>query len=307
VGRIVFTVKRFIEVGRVQWFRGDPLLMGAAIAYNSLFALVPLAIAFVSLVNLLGLSDTIATRLSDLISATLPPDIAAFLIDIFQTSSSVVGADDTLVLVLSILVALWSGSRAVYAVQKSLRLIQAVPDDRGYLRTRAVGILVTVGSGLSVMIGYSVLVFGETLWNEVAPTLGFGSTSLAQFFLAALIAAWIYGILWVVYRFGPPRPVDHSAVVALVAEAVLVAGAWFSLNLLPDDTRSAAAAFGVLGIILILLYFIGVAIVGTPIAVTSAWEAWSDSQSRYASGDDAETVESEGSAQRGEPPREAAQ
>jgi membrane protein len=307
VGQAFFTLKRFIEVSRVQWFRGDPLLMGAAIAYNSLFALVPLAVAFVSLINLLGLSVTIATRLTNLINATLPPDIAAFLIDLFESSSSVVGADDTLVLILSILIALWSGSRAVYAVQKALRLIQAIPDERGYLRTRAVGILVTVGAGVSVMIGYSVLVFGETLWNEAAPALGFGSTSLAQSFLAVLIAVWVYGILWVVYQFGPPRPVEHSAVVALAVEIVLAGGAWFSLNLLPSDARSAAAAFGVLGVILILLYFVGVAIVGAPIIVTSAWEAWSDAQSRYASEDDAGTVEPEGSTQGSEPPREAAQ
>ena len=280
--------------------------MGAAIAYNSLFALVPLAIAFVSIVNLFDLSDTIAMRVSELISSTLPPEIAEFLIEIFDSSSGL-STNNTIVLLVSILVALWSGSRAVYAVQKSLRLVQAVPDERGYLRTRAVGVLVTVGAGASVMIGYSLLLFGESLWDEIAASLGLGSISLTQFFLSVLIAVWVYGMLWAVYHFGPPLPVEHAASVALVVEAVLLAGSWFAFTLLPADTRSAAAAFGVLGVILVLLYFVGVTVVAAPIVVTSAWEALSHPRNRYASSDEAETVEPEGSSQRGEPPRETSQ
>ena len=302
---MITAVKKFIEVSRVQWLRGDPLLMGAAIAYNSLFALVPLAVAFVSLVNLLNLSDSFANRLADLISSTLPPDIADFILDIFTTSSSLIGADDTWVLVISIAIALWSGSRAVYAVQKSLRLVQAVPDARGYLGARAVGILVTVGAGASVMIGYSLLLFGESLWDEIVSALGFGSVSFAQISLSVLIAVWVYGMLWAVYHFGPPNPVDHTHVVALVVEAVLLAGSWFAFSLLPADTKSAAAAFGVLGVILVLLYFVGVTVVAAPILVTSAWEALTETSDRYPLGDEVESVEPEGSAQRGEPPREA--
>jgi membrane protein len=307
VETILITVKRFISVARVQWLRGDPMLMGAAIAYNSLFALVPLTIAFVSLLHLTDLSVTIATRLTDLINLTLPPDIAEFLIDIIVTSSSAASANNTAVLVLSILVALWSGSRAVYAVQKSLRLVQAVPDQRGYLRARGVGVLVTVASGISVMVGYSLLLFGEGLWDDITSALGFGSVSLTQIFLSALIAVWVFGMLWAIYHFGPPRPVEHAAVVALTGEVVLFAGSWFAFTLLPADTRSAAAVFGVLGVILVLLYFVGVTVVATPIIVTSGWDALSDALNRYASDDEVGTVEPQGPSQRGEPPRETSQ
>ena len=303
----MFVFMRFVEEARVQWLRGDPLLMGAAIAYNSLFALVPLTIAFVSLLHLTDLSVTLATRLTDLIQLTLPPDIAEFLIDIIVSSSSAVDANNTMVLVLSILVALWSGSRAVYAVQKSLRLVQGVPDDRGYLRARAVGILVTIGAGISVMVGYSLLLFGEGLWDEVTSALGLGSISLTQFFLGALIAVWAYGMLWAVYHFGPPHPVEHAFVVALAVELVLFFGSWFALTLMPDNTRSATAVFGVLGVILVLLYFVGVTVVATPIIVTSAWVALGDARDRYDSGNESGIVESEGSTQRGETPRDTPQ
>ncbi len=292
---------------RVQRLRGDPMLMGAAIAYNSLFALVPLTVAFVSIVHLLNFTAPISLRIEEFVNYTFPPEVAEFLIDLAQTSSSTVGTDGTLVLVVSLLIALWSGSRAVYAVQKSLRLVEAVPDDRGYLLARGVGVLVTVASGVAVLVGYSLLVFGETIWDEISSTLGLRSGSLAQFFVVLLVAVWVFGMLWAIYRFGPPRPVQHSAFVALIVEVVLAAGAWFALNLMPSDTRSTVAAFGALGVILILFYFVGVTVVAAPILVTAAWTALSDARDGYASSNEGETVETERSSQRSEPPRETSQ
>ncbi len=291
----------------MKWLRGDPLLMGAAIAYNSLFALVPLGVAFASAVKLLEFSDSATARVTDLINSVLPAEIAEFFVGILETSSGTVGAEQSFLLIISILVALWSGSRAVYAVQKSLRLSQAVHDDRGYLRARAVGIVVTVGAGLSVMIGYSVLLFGESLWMGVADSLRIGTIGLAQVFLGMLMTVWVFGLLWAVYRFGPPKPVQHTALVSLVVEVVLIAGSWFALTLLPSDARSTAAAFGVLGIVLVLLYFVGVTVVAGPIVVTAALDAWRESSDRYASSDDTEAIESEGSPQRGGAAREAPQ
>jgi membrane protein len=292
---------------RVEWFRGDPMLMGAAIAYNSLFALVPLTVAFVSMLHLLEFSAPIAARMEEIVTSALPPEIADFLIELVDTSSSSVGTDGTMVLVVSLLIALWSGSRAVYAVQKSLRLVQAVPDDRGYFLARGVGVLVTVASGVSVLVGYSLLIFGETIWDQISSTLGLGSVSFAQFFLAFLVAVWVFGMLWAIYGFGPPQPVQHSAFVALVVEVVLAVGVWFAFNLIPSDTRSAVAAFGALGVILILFYFVGVTVVAAPILVTAAWTALSEARSGYASPDERATVENERSSQRSEPPRETSQ
>ena len=74
--------------GVVMYRRGDPLLMGAAIAYNSLFALVPLAAAFVAIVNLFDLSATAFQRFIDFLYATFPADVAEFLESLLSTSDS---------------------------------------------------------------------------------------------------------------------------------------------------------------------------------------------------------------------------
>jgi len=158
-----------------------------------------------------------------------------------------------------------------------------------------------------VMIGYSVVLFGEALWSQIADTLGLGTVGLAQVLLAVVMAVWMFGLLWVVYRFGPPKPVQHTTIAALAVEGVIIAVAWFAVTLLPENSNTAAAAFGVLGVVLVVLYFVGVTVVAAPILVTATFDAWPESGERYASDDDIEAIESEGSPQRGEAAREAPQ
>jgi len=269
--------------------------MGAAIAYNSLFALVPLAIAFLSIVSLFEGSDDLLSGLVELIIESLPPEISAFLVDLLRQSGQFVSDDSGFILVISIGVALWSGSRAVYAAQKALRLVEGGDDDRGYIRARLIGIGVTIGAGVSVLIGYGLMLLGEDAWNEIANFIGISSTGYAQVLVGIVAGLWVFGLLWVVYHFGPPKPVRRSVVVAAAVTLVLVAGTWIAFNLLPGDANESLAVFGALGIILIWLYFVGITVVAAPILILALWDAWTDLGDRYPSSSDGEQVEIEGS------------
>ena len=271
------------------------MLMGAAIAYNSLFALVPLSIAFLSIVALFDRSNNALTNVAELITQTFPPEISAFLVDLLQQSNQFVSDDSELLLTISILIALWSGSRAVYAAQKALRLVEGGADERGYVRGRLTGIIVTVGAGLSVMVGYGLLLFGEDAWNTIASFFGFGSAGYAQALVSVLAFVWVLALLWVVYRFGPPTPVEHSGVLAGVVATILVLGTWVAFNLLPGDANESLAVFGSLGILLVWLYFVGIVIVAAPIVLLSAWNAWSELSDRYPDENGGESGETQGS------------
>ncbi|MCL1593181.1 MAG: YihY/virulence factor BrkB family protein [Actinomycetia bacterium] len=295
-------MKRAIDFGMAaysstmeQWRRGDPMLMGAAIAYNSLFALVPLAIAFLSIVALFDRSNSALFKLVDLITQTFPPEISTFLVDLLQQSNQFVSDDSALLLTVSILIALWSGSRAVYAAQKALRLVDGGEDERGYIRGRLTGVVVTVGAGASVMVGYGLLLLGEDAWNAIASFLGLGRTGYAQAVVSVLALLWMFGLLWVLYRFGPPVPVEHAGVLAGIVTTVLVLGTWLAFNLLPGGTNESLAVFGSLGLLLIWLYFVGIAVVAAPIVVLGIWAAWSDLTDRYPVEDGGKSGETQGS------------
>jgi len=272
--------------------------MGAAIAYNALFALVPLAIAFLSIVSLFEGSRDLLTGLIELIDESFPPEISAFLIDVLKQSGQFVSDDSVVILVISIGVALWSGSRAVYAAQKALRLVESGDDDRGYIRARLTGIAVTIGAGGSVLVAYGLMLLGEDAWNEISNFIGISQRGYAQVLVGVVAALWVFGLLWVVYHFGPPKPVRRSVVVAAAVTVVLVAGTWIAFNLLPGDANESLAVFGALGIILIWLYFIGITIVAAPILILALWDAWTELGDRYPSSNDGENGTIEGSEDR---------
>ncbi len=91
MARIVAFVHDMWDVGADRIRRADPLLMGAAIAYNSLFALVPLATAFVAMLSFFDRSDSALTTVYETIAETFPPDLAVFLTDLLQESARWIG------------------------------------------------------------------------------------------------------------------------------------------------------------------------------------------------------------------------
>ena len=283
--------------------------MGAAIAYNTLFALVPLVVAFVSIVTLFDISREAVDELKSFIESALPGDVASFIGDLIDQSMALVSDDRGLVLAISVAVALWSGSRAVYAVQKALRLIQGGEDDRGYFHTRFIGVLVTVGAIFGVLAGYALLLFGEAAWIRFAESMGLTSGGLVQ--LAVSIAALLLGyvLLWAVYRFGPPKPVPVPLVTAAVVEVIIVIGSRVIFDLAPTRQVDALAVFGVLGIILLWVYFMGIVLIAAPIAIGAGIDAWSDRDAIYPGDDErASQYESDpGPQERGSAPSPAAE
>ncbi len=309
MNEIIRLARRFISLGLVQWQRGDPLLMGAAIAYNALFAMVPLALAFVSIVTLFDVSQDAIDEFIGLLELKLPADVASFAVDVIRQSLVMVSDDQGWILVVSIGVALWSGSRAVYAVQKALRLVQGGEDDRGYLHTRSIGILVTVGAIFGVLAGYALMVFGEVVWMRVANSIGWTSGRLVEFFVSVLILVLGYAVLWVVYRFGPPEPVPVPLITAGLVEVAIIVGSRVIFNFIPFSQNDALAMFGVLGIILAWAYILGVLLVGIPIAIGAGIGAWSGRDEMYPFVDEPSPQRDEdpGSQERGRTPSPTAE
>ena len=164
----------------------------------------------------------------------------------------------------------------MYAIQKSLRLVQGVTDERGYLRTRGTGIGVTIAAGASVMLGYAVLLIGESAWETIADFLRLPDVDTAQIILSVLVIVWIFGLLYIIYRFGPPIPVEHVAVTAGIVTAVLVLGTRLALWAAPGIDTQALAVFGTMGVLLIWMYGVGIVVVAVPMMVDATSAAIRD-------------------------------
>ncbi|GMQ94342.1 MAG: hypothetical protein BMS9Abin12_1830 [Acidimicrobiia bacterium] len=259
--------------------RADPLLMGAAFAYNTIFAVVPLALAFVSMLTLFDNSQGVLADTYRLINETLPPDIASFLIQILSESIEALENNRAVIIVVTLVVALWSGSRSVYTVQKALRLVEDSVVDVGYVRMRSTGLLVTVGAGAGVFAAYTLFLVGGDLTGRFAPMF-LGELPIEQFLLTGVAVLWIFLLLFAVYRWGAAVSVRRPATTSAVVTAVLVVGTWAAFNLVPSGGSLSVAVFGTIGLVLVWMYGIGVVVVAGPIAVGSLLQVLEEKKDR---------------------------
>jgi len=245
----------------------DPFLMSAAIAYNSIFALVPLAFSAVAAISMVGGDPDGLQSVEQTLTTKFPADVSEFLNPILEGAEGAVGGMGTLVLVVSLLVALWSGSRAIYAVQKSLRMIEGVEETRPYLVTRGLGMLFTLGGGIALVLSYFAVLIGNWLTDELA-RLGIDLGS-AAWISAGAIVAWVVVVLYAIYRWGLPRPIRMSLLSAVVAAAILALTSWLAAILIPTFGGSTLATFGSVGVILVWSYALGLITISVPALVPS--------------------------------------
>ena len=245
----------------------DPFLMSAAIAYNAFFALVPLAFAAVAGLSVVGTDDASIARVQEMVAEGLPDQVGAFVIDIFTDTQEAVGNLGTVVLVISLLIALWSGSRAIYAVQKSLRLIEGTEEHRPYWKTRGLGIVFTFGAGIALILGYVVVIFGDWLL-QVVEHFGINIGSVTGI-TGAVLFAWVVIVLYAIYEWGTPSQIRRPFVSAVVATGILTIVTLGAAVILPDLSGGTVAALGSVGVVLIWSYVIGLVVIVVPATVPS--------------------------------------
>ncbi len=245
----------------------DPFLMSAAIAYNAFFALVPLAFAAVAGLSMLETGDDAIGRIRDMVAEGLPDEVGAFLVGIFEEAQQATFGLGSTVLVISLLVALWSGSRAIYAVQKSLRLIERTEDHRPYWKTRGLGILFTLGAGLALILGYVLVIFGawliQTLDHFGIPVGSVTGTT------GAVLLGWVAAVLYAIYEWGTPSQIRRPFVSAVVATGILTITTLGAALIVPDLGGGTVAALGSVGVVLIWSYVIGLIVIVVPAIVPS--------------------------------------
>lgn len=246
----------------------DPFLMSAAIAYNAFFALVPLAFAAVAAFSVFGADVETTAEVEQMIIDGFPEQVGMFMIDVLTEAHDAVGDLGTAVLVISLLVALWSGSRAIYAVQKALRLMQHAEEHRPYWKTRGLGILFTFGAGLAVVVGYVVVIFGGWV-IQVLDHFGLNLGSVTSI-SGVVLFGWVTAVLYAIYEWGTPDQIWRPLTSAVVATSTLTVVTLAAAAILPDLSGGTVAALGSVGVVLVWAYGIGLIVIIAPACVSAA-------------------------------------
>lgn len=194
-----FLGKVWIKTGR-----DNIALMAAGVAFYCFLSLVPLLAAVILSYGLIADPATIADHIRTIV-AIVPHDAAKLILDqlvaVVTTSSGKTGFG----LILALLIAVYSATRASTAIMAALNVIYGQQDEgRGFIMGTFVsmGIIVgAVGVVVTGLLAATVLGWLQALLDGLGPVALF-AIKLGTWIIAALLACAAIGGA---YRFGPNR------------------------------------------------------------------------------------------------------
>lgn len=228
----------------------------AAVAYNAFLAVVPLAFALLGVAGIVGRSGSAVVQVEEALDPLVPEAVKSFILDLLVDAGDRLGDGSIWVILGSVIVALFLGSRAVAALQKSLAFVEDRAEQRPGVQLRLVAIGLTIGGGLVLVLSSVSLVIGGRLMAFLSELTGIGFLDEVWAWIRIPVAgAGLYVFLLALYRYGPPQPLDRAWLAALVATTGTVLGSLgfgLYLNLSPE----LGATFGVLGAVAIALVWL---------------------------------------------------
>jgi membrane protein len=245
------------QVVRRAWAeskRDNVPMMAAGLAYFSFLAIFPAMIAAILVYGLVADPAQVTAQV-DSFAQSMPESARALLVD--QLKSLASGSNHALGigLVLALLAALWSASGGVSNLVKAVNIAYDEEESRGFLKLRAVSLLLTVGAIVFMLVAIALVAVTPAVLGALH--LGVVGTILAQAARWILLVVFVMAALAVVYRVAPDRDAPKmrwASTGAVVATVVwVVASIGFSLYV--DNFGKYAKTYGALaGVVVLLLW-----------------------------------------------------
>ncbi|TDI51088.1 MAG: YihY/virulence factor BrkB family protein [Acidobacteria bacterium] len=254
-GPVVKTVQLLVVSAR-SWIDDRVIRLGAAVAYYSLFTLIPVLFLAVSLASIFFGQDRVDAEVEKQIADLLGDDIASAVTSAFEQLQDV--DEGTIVSLVTLGVLLFTATLLFVAWKDVVDIIWGAPrvgGARGTIQRRLFGVLAVFGAGAlltltllaEAVIGMLDRVFGSLLADILIKTTG----SLIPLALGAVFLA-------VLYKYTPEDHVAWRSVwlPSFVAMAMLSVGASaYGLYVSAYAFRSAAGAAGSVFLGLIFVYY----------------------------------------------------
>lgn len=240
-------------------FREDDLQgMAAQVAYNVIFAVVPLLIFLTALSGFIarsfGADDAMDSIMNWLVDY-LPQDAAEALREPIE---SVVRSDASDVLSIGAVTALWGGKRAISAMMKGLNASFNVREGRSWLRQQAVAVALTVALGVALTLASSIFLMGEQIGQALASLLGWGDTwptiwAIIRWpLIALLLVVGLAVFYWAAPNAAMPfRWISPGSVLAVILWALATYGLGIYFRVF-----GGYEAYGALGGVLAFIFWI---------------------------------------------------
>lgn len=228
-------------------------ILAAGTAFYLFLALIPALIATISAYGLFADPAQVEQQIASA-AGGLPQEAAELLEKQLTQVTESASTGLALSTAISILVALWSASKGMQALITSLNIAYNEDETRGFVKLRALALVLTLGVIVAAVVG----VGGMVLVSSVAADLGSGAETAVNIVRWPVLGLLMMVGLAVLFRYAPDREkaewkwVSPGAVVAIVLWLAASIGFSFYVN----NFGSFNETYGSLAAVIILLLWL---------------------------------------------------